>query len=239
VSETTLVLALSVLGGVVFLDRTALVQTMISRPLVSGTLAGYLAGAPGAGMVCGALLELLWLFDLPVGTSVPPDESTAGVVGGAVAAVLAGDWGPAAAAGVGVAAGCVAGILGGRADVWVRRWNDGLVPRAREALAAGRLDGVGRFHWLGVARFFGVGVAVSLVGVGAGRWGAWALADLGPGLRAGFELVGVSLPVVGAAACLGGLRSVRARGWFVAGFAAVGAGPRLLLWTREGAPWRS
>ena len=238
-SEAALVLALAVLGGVAFLDRTALVQTMMSRPLVSGTLAGYLAGAPGAGMACGALLELLWLFDLPVGTAVPPDESTAGVVGAAVAAALAGAWGLAASVGAGVTAGCAAGIFGGRADVWVRRWNDGLVPRAREALANGRLDGVGRFHWLGVLRFFGVGVAVSLAGVAAGRSGAWVLADMGPGLRQGFELVGVTLPVVGAAACLGGLRSVRARPWFVAGFAAVGFGPRLLLWTREVAPWRS
>ncbi len=238
-SEATLVLALSVLGGAAFLDRTALVQTMMSRPLVSGTLAGFLAGAPGAGMACGALLELLWLFDLPVGTSVPPDESTAGVVGAAVAAVLVEGWGLAASAGAGVAAGVAAGILGGRADVWVRRWNDGLVTRAREALAAGRVDGVGRFHWLGVLRFFGVGAAVSLVGVAAGRWGASALAGLGPGLRQGFELAGVTLPVVGAAACLGGLRSVRARPWFVAGLAAAGLGARLLLWAREGVPWRS
>ena len=226
---------LVLLGGAVFTDRTALIQSMVSRPLVSGLLAGVVLEDPWAGLLCGAMLELLWLFDLPVGTRVPPDESVAGLAAAAAAAFLPAGWSLPARVGLGVAWGLVAGAAGGRVDVAVRRWNRDLVARARGA------DGcvpLARLHWLGVARFFGAGAALALGGVAGGV----AVSRLAGGIvpAAGFELVFAVLPPLGAGACLGGLRFRGASAWFVGGaLAGVGLaqGTGGMTWGRV--PWRS
>ena len=61
------------------LDRVALVQIMISRPLVAATLTGWVLGNPLIGMEIGMMLELLWLGRLPVGAAIPPDDTQVAV----------------------------------------------------------------------------------------------------------------------------------------------------------------
>ena len=76
VSEYLLAGLVAMLTG---LDRVALVQVMISRPLVAGTLTGWALGNPLVGMEIGMLLELLWLCRLPVGAAIPPDDTQVAV----------------------------------------------------------------------------------------------------------------------------------------------------------------
>lgn len=73
-----------VLGGLTGLDTVSLPQAMISRPIVSATLAGALGGNPVAGLTAGAILELMAIDTLPFGASRYPDWGVAGVVGGAL-----------------------------------------------------------------------------------------------------------------------------------------------------------
>ena len=61
------------------LDRVALVQVMISRPLVAAPLTGLVLGNPLLGLEVGMLLELLWLGRLPVGAAIPPDDTQVAV----------------------------------------------------------------------------------------------------------------------------------------------------------------
>ncbi|MFN2257173.1 MAG: PTS sugar transporter subunit IIC [Desulfuromonadaceae bacterium] len=70
VSLVTLALA----GG---LDRTALAQTLLCRPIVCGSLCGLIMGNYTAGMLMGAVMELLWLMRLPVGATIAPDDTQA------------------------------------------------------------------------------------------------------------------------------------------------------------------
>jgi mannose/fructose/N-acetylgalactosamine-specific phosphotransferase system component IIC len=63
-----------ILGGL-SLDITAVGQFMISRPIVVGPLAGAVLGAPGIGLAVGALVELIWIGDLPVGAHMPIDNT--------------------------------------------------------------------------------------------------------------------------------------------------------------------
>lgn len=77
-------LSLALLGGVVGLDSTSFPQAMISRPLVSASLAGLLLGRPLEGMLVGVLLEVFALVILPIGASRTPESGT-----GAVAATAA------------------------------------------------------------------------------------------------------------------------------------------------------
>lgn len=79
----------ALMGGVLTLDRTAVLQVMVSRPIVASVVIGYLLGDPVSGLVTGVLLELLWLGDLPVGAHVTTNETALAVVATSVA-LLAG-----------------------------------------------------------------------------------------------------------------------------------------------------
>lgn len=60
-------LILTIWGGIVALDTTAALQILISQPLVSCTLIGFLLGNPGIGLTVGILMELPWLLEIPAG----------------------------------------------------------------------------------------------------------------------------------------------------------------------------
>lgn len=87
----------AVLGGVIGLDRTAVGQFMISQPIVVAPLTGWLLGDAAAGFAIGAVLEMIWVLDLPVGTFVPADSTITAVSATAVAALgsRGGEAGPA------------------------------------------------------------------------------------------------------------------------------------------------
>lgn len=65
----TISLAMALLS----LDETTVGQFMFSRPIVTGPLVGWLCGQPGIGLEMGALIELIWINDLPVGAHLPID----------------------------------------------------------------------------------------------------------------------------------------------------------------------
>lgn len=55
------------------LDATAIGQFMISRPIVTGPLVGWLIGRADIGLEMGALIEVIWIGDMPVGAHLPLD----------------------------------------------------------------------------------------------------------------------------------------------------------------------
>jgi mannose/fructose/N-acetylgalactosamine-specific phosphotransferase system component IIC len=87
------------------LDLVSVLQTLTSRPLVVGPVAGWLLGDVEVGLRVGAVLELYALDVVPVGSSRYPDFGAA-TVGGVVFAAGT-DWtvtlGAAVAIGVGLA----------------------------------------------------------------------------------------------------------------------------------------
>ncbi len=221
---------LAAVGGLLNLDRAAVLQSMASRPLVGATVAGAVVGEAGLGLLCGALLELLWLLDLPVGASIPQDEALAGILAAVLAAAAPAGWSLYARAGAGVVLAVPFGVLGRWVDLRVRRGNEALAERALQDPAA-----LGRCHWTGVARFFGAGAANVLAGTAAAAWVARpALAAAPPWVPAAAELTEALLPLVGAAAVLGATRPWSSWGLFAGGLAA-GAG--FGRW-RRGAPWQ-
>src|SRR5574341_702336 len=84
------ILLIACVGALIGLDRTAAGQFMISQPIVAAPLAGWLLGDVAAGLVIGALLELIWVLELPVGTFVPADSTVAAVSATAIAALGSG-----------------------------------------------------------------------------------------------------------------------------------------------------
>jgi mannose/fructose/N-acetylgalactosamine-specific phosphotransferase system component IIC len=126
-------LALVGLGGVLALDAVSWPQAMVSRPLVSGTVGGWVLGDPEAGFLVGALLELLSLRFPPFGATRYPDAGPAGLIAGAAYAGAGGS--DLAALVTALIAGWAVGWIGSASVHWRRQLNARLLAPA-DALAA-------------------------------------------------------------------------------------------------------
>jgi mannose/fructose/N-acetylgalactosamine-specific phosphotransferase system component IIC len=156
-------------GIVAGLDLVSVLQAMVARPLVSGTVAGAIAGDPAAGVLVGMVLELYALEVVPVGGSRYPDFGPAAVAGTAAAAS-----GPAGEIGPAIAIGLLVAHLGDWSIVGLRRWNTARVRAAAGALDAGDLRTISRVQLGGIV---GDGVRAALLtlaglglAVAARRW---------------------------------------------------------------------
>ncbi|MSR22548.1 MAG: hypothetical protein EXR92_03225 [Gemmatimonadetes bacterium] len=117
--EPVVVGALLLLGAWVALDGTSFAQVMVSRPLVSGTLAGWILGDAGLGLLVGGLLEAAHLGAVPAGGARIAEPGPAAIPAVVAAISLGGAVGVAA----GVAQGALWSVLGGASMVWQRRLN--------------------------------------------------------------------------------------------------------------------
>jgi len=79
-------LPLTLLGALLGADVVSFPQAMLSRPIVAATLGGAMTGNVAAGLLTGAVLEMLAMETLPVGASRYPEWGTAALAGGAIAA---------------------------------------------------------------------------------------------------------------------------------------------------------
>lgn len=209
----TELLPLILLGGLLTVEGTAAGQFMVSRPLVAGTLAGWLLGSPADGFAVGVLLEVYLLVAFPVGGARFPEGAPATVV-----AVYAAGLGGGGALAIGIAAGLVWGQIAGAAATGVRTLNARLVATGAE-LTPRSLE----LRHLGAVGLEGVrGCAVTAAGILTGSWAVrtfaahWPLdeqATLGLLLLGGVVSLGILLRA------FGGLRR-RAR--FVASGLALG-----------------
>ena len=121
ISDLVFLAPLAVLGALLGLDVVSFPQAMISRPIVSSTLAGALIGEPVRGLTMGVALEFFALEALPFGASRYPEWGSAAVVGGALFAQT--PDGTAAAMTVAAFAALVTASIGSASMVLLRRWN--------------------------------------------------------------------------------------------------------------------
>lgn len=216
------VLRLGVLGGLLALDGTAVGQFMLSRPLVAGALAGWMLGAPEAGVAVGAVLELYLLVSIPAGGARFPESSVATVVAVAVAVPFEG----AGAVPLGLACGLAWGQLAGLSVSGQRHLNARLVPEPGTS-SEGRSLTVA--HLGAIATDFLRGTLVTAAGIWLGRLTLQTFVQTWPldeSMSRGIVLTGglVSAGIV--LRDLGGVRRVGA--WFVAGVLLAVAGAAIL-----------
>ncbi len=155
------VLSLLVWGTLVGLDLVSVPQAMISRPLVAGTVAGWLVGDVEAGLRIGVLFELFALDVLPVGAVRYPDYGPA-----TVAAVALGAGAPwELSLGLSVALGLVLAVVGGWSLQVVRRLNARAIQHRAAALAAGESSAIRRLQYGALLRDAGRGFILTLLGI--------------------------------------------------------------------------
>jgi PTS system mannose-specific IIC component len=155
------VVPLLIWGTLVGLDLVSVPQAMISRPLVAGTVAGWLAGDMAAGLRMGVLFELFALDVLPVGAVRYPDYGPATVVAAAFAAGM--PW--ELSLGVSAALGLVLAVLGGLSLQVVRRWNARAIQRKAAALSAGESSAIRWLQYGGLLRDAVRGFILTLLGL--------------------------------------------------------------------------
>ncbi len=116
--------ALSMWGGLVALDTTAVLQVLISHPLVSCSVVGFLLGNFKIAFMIGVVLELIWLNELPVGAA-PFSEGNIGATVAAATAILVFDQTQRLHLAVPLA--CLLGVavsaVGGHMVIWARHLN--------------------------------------------------------------------------------------------------------------------
>jgi len=156
---------LSVLaGGIIGLDTTSFPQAMISRPLVAGALAGWMAGIPAEGAMLGAVLEAFHLAILPIGASKYPESGTA-----TAAAVFAMAWaGPAAHAPAMLLTVMFAlgwERIGGGSVNLMRRFNERIAPSGTSPITASAIT---RRHSAAMLLDFTRGALVTVAGAAIG-----------------------------------------------------------------------
>ena len=128
-------LIVALIGGIVDLDSTAVVQCMISQPIVAAPLTGLILGsmlgdyAAGLqlGLMVGVILQLVWIEQLPLGMNVPPDAALASVLSVALGFCAGHNYSSYAEREVCYTVGLLIsvglGLLGRSLDMFVRRLN--------------------------------------------------------------------------------------------------------------------
>ncbi|WP_172399696.1 PTS sugar transporter subunit IIC [Geothermobacter hydrogeniphilus] len=220
----TVLLSGGLIAIVAGLDRTALLQIMLSRPLVAGSLLGWLLGVPESGLLIGALCELLWLSRMPVGAAIPPDDTQVAVGATCLTVLLnpAGGFAPEPVALFALLLAMPLGKVGQWFDRLARNCNSRLLRRAERAVADGHEEQIERLHLRGVLHFAGAALATFVVVVAGGMLIGMPLlpraVHLLQPLTGELELL---FPLVGAAVILATLHVSRALTLFSTSFVTV------------------
>lgn len=200
---------ISVVGGFISIDRTAAFQLMISRPVVTSPLIGMLLGDVMTGIQAGLIIELLWIGSLPVGASVPPDETIVSILVPSLAI-----WQNRITGGEGYQTLALAliltiplAILARRLDSGIREKNISSAHAADRFARQGLVDSVGRECLSGLKRFYlGYSLLIffSLL-LGAGLF-PYLYSLLPPFFLKGLERLYYILPLIGLASLMASTR---------------------------------
>lgn len=214
---------LVVWGTLVGLDLVSVPQAMIARPLVAGTVAGWLAGDAEAGLRVGLLLELFALDVLPVGASRYPDYGPA-TVGAAAFAAVAGGW--ESSLGIAAAIAVVVALIGDWSLFRLRHRIARDIQAHAAALAAGDSGAIRALQRRSVARdalrSFGLTMLALGLGVAATRW---LSLDIGTARLLSMVAIGCGLAAMAGGAIRSAGRGARVR-WLAIG---AGCGVALVL----------
>lgn len=129
----------AMVGGLLCLDRTVF-QSMVSRPIVSAPIIGFLLHDPHTGLITGAFTELFWIDRSSIGAHVPPNDTLAAVVVTAVAIMSAQplDHVPRELVALAFLVCLPVGWIGQRLDEWKIAKNERRVRQVVKEVSAGK-----------------------------------------------------------------------------------------------------
>lgn len=223
------ILAVAALGGLIGLDRTAVGQFMVSQPLVAGSLVGAVLGDAAGGLIIGAVLQLLWVMDLPIGTFVPANATIMTIFATGSAVLGSPGGAPPAVLSFCLLLSTALAQPTMAADRFVRAVNGVLAARVDAAAAGQDLEGrMVRVHWTGMGIFYLKTFVLILLSLPPGIAAVHLFRHAPAALHDAAAFLLVLLPLTGAAAMV---RRLTVRIWdpsLLVGF-ALAAGAGLLL----------
>jgi mannose/fructose/N-acetylgalactosamine-specific phosphotransferase system component IIC len=167
------------IAGMAAVDTVPIGQWMLSQPLVTAALLGWLWHDIGVALAAGAVLQVLAAATLPLGARTPEDYAAGGVIGVSLALAASSGHPFATTQNAALLLGVVAGMLAALGGIplmrWQRRRTEGLARWCEERLAAGDEGAALRASWAGVAVAFGVGVVYCALwlAIGVPLLGGW------------------------------------------------------------------
>lgn len=140
-----MILGISVLGAIILLDKYTIGEFGISQPIIAGMIIGAVCGDVRTGIFIGALFQMVFLANLPIGRDVPPDAQAAGIAGCGSYFILKQMSNAEPNFIIIFFIGILASILGSVLDIGVRRINEQLYYRflrSKSSLSFYHLSGI-------------------------------------------------------------------------------------------------
>lgn len=226
-------MTVSLVGALLALDRTAVLQVMVSRPIVAAPLIAALLGDPVTGIKVGIILELLWIHCLPVGASIPPDETIVSVLVTAITVWNMRFLGAGSEAVISLTLILVipAAVLAQRMDSHIRKLNIRSARAADAAVEKLDLKGLRAACLMGVRRFYIAYALIFLVLLSVGTLAVYLVYPLlSENLLRGLKIFYYALPILGVASVLSMARIRNPLSVFLASFAAFSGLIEVIKW---------
>ncbi|MEO0095047.1 MAG: PTS sugar transporter subunit IIC [candidate division WOR-3 bacterium] len=166
-----IVLFLVFIGAIILLDKYTIGEFGVSQPIIAGTIIGALCGDLKSGIFIGALFQMLFLANLPIGKDVPPDAQAAGIAGCGSYFVIKVIHKTEPNLIIIFLIGILTAVLGSFLDVLVRRVNEKFYHwflRDKRQLNFSHMTGVGVSLIRGVILFALIFGIVSIIGAPVG-----------------------------------------------------------------------
>ena len=155
---------ISTLLAFLSLDVAAVGQFMVCRPIVVGPLVGWLLGHPDVGLEMGALIELIWIGDLPVGAHLPMDLMIlSGVSVAFTCELLGGPYPPEAVMTYALGMTIPLAALSVEVDIFVSKFNVRWVHLAQRMAMGGHFKTFAWINWMVLAELFVKGFLVAAI----------------------------------------------------------------------------
>ena len=186
-----LALIVAIFTGICKFDGMS-AQTMLSSPLICGTVMGLLLGDVATGLYVGASLAFIYLGSVGIGAAVPPDSTSATCIAVAFCVISGIDRDVAVSLAIPVAA--FTQLL---SMFW---WtiNIGVIHAADKTAEAGDIDGLAKWHFLGGFFLFLTGFIPGFIAVAFGAPQVEAIVAATPAwIMDWLKLAGSMLPAVG------------------------------------------
>jgi mannose/fructose/N-acetylgalactosamine-specific phosphotransferase system component IIC len=213
-----IIFEVALVGGILGLDRTAAGQFMISQPIVAGPLTGWMLGDTAAGLVIGAILELIWVLDMPVGAFLPADSTIGAISATAVAALGSAGNATPDLIGFSILLTTATVPITMKVEGAVRTYNSRYADRAASAAGEDADRKLSRAHLSGLAVFFLKSFVLYLVFVPAGLIAVSLLIHLPLIVHRALAMFVKLLPLLGAALVVRKLSIRNLDRFFLAGF---------------------
>ncbi len=129
---------------------------MISRPVVIAPIIGLLLHNLYAGLIIGAIVELIWIDRLPLGTYIPPNDSLAAVLATSTAIIAGSKSGGVSPEliSLSVLMALPCGVFARQMDIFIIKSNDVVSDRALEDAKENNIRAIERKNYSGLIKVF-------------------------------------------------------------------------------------